>query len=659
MTHSTSTFVQDDAQAGLEPEDIGTNRDPGVTLNDVIATRFSRRDAFKGLTASLALTAFGGAAMTLAREAKAAVSASTLTFAEVPHGYTPNHVVAEGYDAQILIRWGDPVLPGAPAFDPRTLTADDQEKMFGYNNDYVGFLPLPLGSKNADHGLLCVNHEYTNVHLMFPGLKEGELSKLTKEQVDIEMAAHGHSVIEIKRGAGGKWAVVPNSPYNRRLSLRSTAFTFDGPAAGHDRLKTKTDATGAKVIGTINNCAGGKTPWGTVLIAEENFNNYFGGKHEGAEADNLKRLGFKEKADYAFYLHHERFDVSKDPNEANKFGWMVELDPFDPKSTPVKHTALGHFKHEGANVVVNKDGRVVAYAGDDERFEFVYRFVSKNTYDPNNREANKTLLSEGTLSVAKFEADGKLVWLPLVFGQGPLTEANGFKSQADVLIETRKAAKLVGATPMDRPEDVEPNPVTGVVYMALTNNSNRKDDQVDAANPRARNLHGHIVEMIPPGTSPSGKNAEADHTADAFTWDIFLLAGDPAKDGAKYNAGTSADGWFSSPDNVAFDSKGRLWIATDGFTNYGSADGTWAADTSGSGRALTRAFFRCPMGAENCGPEFNPDDTAYFLAVQHPGDDKNSTFDAPSTRWPDFQDALPPRPSVVVVSKKGGGPIGA
>ncbi len=327
---------------------------------------------------------------------------------------------------------------------------------------------------------------------------------------------------------------------------------------------------------------------------------------------------------------------------------------------PVKRTAIGRFKHEGAAGLVNKDGRYAIYSGDDQRFDYVYKFVTEGRYDPANRAANMTLLDRGQLSVAKFNADGSGEWLPLVHGQGPLTEANGFKSQADVVIEARIAADLLGATKMDRPEDVEANPKTNKVYVMLTNNSQRKADQVDAANPRANNRFGHIVEITPDGL---------DHAAGQFKWEILVRCGDPsvAEVGATFNPATSKDGWFGFPDNCAIDGMGRLWVSTDGNYPKRSArtDGLWAMETKGPARATSKLFFRCPLGAEMCGPEFTPDDQTLFLAVQHPGEsDENDTeaaagtFEDPSTRWPDFKPGIPPRPSIVVVTKKGGGKIG-
>ncbi|HYD98520.1 MAG TPA: PhoX family phosphatase [Alphaproteobacteria bacterium] len=646
-----------------DEDDSNPSNTPAVpTIGDVIDARLSRRAALKGLLASAAVTGIGlvgGGLVAKAAQAQAAAGAagSGLTFKPVPHGYDAQHHIAEGYRADVLIRWGDKVAADAPDFDVTKQSADAQAKQFGYNCDFITYLPLPEGQNGSEHGLLVVNHEYTMPELMFPGFADNKvaLEKITKEQTEIEMAAHGASVIEVKK-TNGKWAVVEGSKYARRIT-GMTPMRVSGPAAGDERLKTKADPTGTTVLGTLNNCAGGWTPWGTALIAEENFNGYFGGDAAAQpQAAAYKRYGISKDSWYSWWKYHDRFDVSKEPNEPNRFGWMVEVDPYDPASTPVKRTSLGRFKHEGATTIVNGDGRVVVYSGDDERFDYVYKFVSEGKYDPANRAANRDLLDRGTLYVGKFHDDGKLEWMPMVHGQGKLTAENGFNSQADVLIEARRAADLLGATPMDRPEDVQPNPVTGLVYVMLTNNSRRKADQLNAANPRAENKWGQIVEMVPPGS-----DGKRDHAADTFQWNIFLLAGDPKdeKVGAKYGGDVGESGWFNCPDNVEFDPKGRIWIATDGFTDAKIADGLWAAETQGEGRAVTKRFFACPSGAEMCGPRFTPDGKTLFLAVQHPGDDKGSNFDAPSTRWPDFKDGMPPRPSLLVVTKEDGGEIGA
>ncbi len=349
------------AQAAEEAENQGTNTSANATLGEVIAARFNRRDLLRGALAVTAISAtVSPVALAVSEKAQAQGAKPVFDFKEVAAGSDERHYVAEGYDADILIRWGDPVLPGAPAFDPTKQTAEAQAKQFGYNNDFVGYFPI---NGSADHGLLVVNHEYTNEELMFPGLgkqdsKQANFAGMTKELVDIEMAAHGGSVVEIRR-TNGKWAVVPESRYARRIT-GDTPMEITGPAAGHDRLKTSADPSARRVLGMLNNCAGGTTPWGTWLTCEENVNGYFWGKiaDDAPEARNFKRMGIPGNW-YAWGRYHDRFDVAKEPNEANRFGWVVEIDPFDPNSVPKKRTAMGRFKHEGAAGIINKDGRYV------------------------------------------------------------------------------------------------------------------------------------------------------------------------------------------------------------------------------------------------------------------------------------------------------------
>ncbi len=640
--------LEDQDDAGVNP-----SRAPGIA--EIIAARMSRRDALKGMAALGLSGLLGDPLGNGAAHAQGAVR-SSLGFTEIGRSLDETTHVAPGYNTQVLIRWGDPIRRFGPEFRPGKQTAAEQDAQFGMDNDFIAFMPLPRGSTNSGRGLLCVNHERCSPYLAWPGMTAANFQKLmTREQCEVEMAAQGHTIIEVTR-ARSTWFVVDDSPYNRRINPWRTEMRVSGPAAGHARMRTKADPDGNKVVGTMNNCAGGTTPWGTVLTCEENFHNYFlGNAATGPEAAAWKRYGINGRARYVWGRYHDRFSLDREPHEPNRFGWVVEIDPYDPKSVPVKRTALGRFKHEGATTAVGYDGHVAVYSGDDERGEYVYKFVTADTLNARNPAANRNILDAGTLYVAKFNALGKMQWLPLVFGQGPLTAENGFHSQADVVIETRRAADLLGATPMDRPEDIETNPRSGRVYVVLTFNERRKETNL--ANPRAPNPFGHIIEITPPLV-----NGLADHGATECDWNFFMLCGDPANPahGAQYGGPVSENGWVAAPDNIAFDPKGRMWISTDGQDDSaGFADSVYGVDTDGAGRAVPKCLFSAPRGAEVCGPEFTPDGRTLFIAVQHPGDEKGSTFDKPSTRWPDFKDGMPPRPSVVAITKGDGGEIGS
>ena len=614
-----------------------------ATFGEIVEQRLSRRGFLAG---AAAMTGAACAPNPMGGRAD-----SRFDFAEIARATGPDIDIPEGYVADLVIGWGDPVLPGAPRFDPYAQSAEAQARQFGYNNDYIGFVPLERENGRTVRGLLCVNHEYTSTELMLPGVAQDYPRSMTAALCDVEKAAHGGTVLEIARDRDGRWAPVDGSPFTRRVSA-FTPMVLSGPAAGHERLRTGADPSGMQVIGTLNNCAGGITPWGTYLMAEENFNGYFlGALPDGhREAENHARYGVPGGW-YEWGRFEGRFDVAAEPREPNRFGWVVEIDPFDPAATPRKRTALGRFKHEGAESVIAPDGRVVIYMGDDQRFDYVYKFVSRRAVDTQNRAANLDLLDDGVLYVARFNEDGWLDWMPIVYGEGPLTEENGFSSQAEVLIETRRAADLLGATPMDRPEDVEPDPASGRAYVMLTNNHRRTADQVDAANPRAGNEWGHIIEIAEPG---------GDFAATRSRWDIVSRCGDPQDRSvdAKWGPNTSADGWFGSPDNCAVDPSGRLWVSTDGNQRTGANDGVWALETDGRGRGSGRAFFRAPAGAEVCGPRFTPDGRTLFVAVQHPGDGDGTSFERPSTRWPDFREGHPPRPAVLALRRIDDGPVG-
>ncbi|MEU8364492.1 PhoX family phosphatase [Nonomuraea sp. NPDC048882] len=586
-----------------------------------------------------------------------------LRFTPVPPNKEDALSIPDGYRSSVVVRWGDPVLPDAPEFDFDNQSADAQNKQFGYNCDYVTLLPM-----GKDRALLWVNHEYTDESLMFRGYTGG--AEATEEQIRIGLAAHGGSVVEIERSGGkGEWKLVTRGRrrYNRRITAQ-TKMRFSGPAAGHALLRTAADPKGVGPVGMLNNCSGGTTPWGTVLTAEENFDQYFvnGDKVPAEQKPYITRYTIQTgvpSSSRRFDRVEERFDLEKHPNEANRFGWIVEIDPFDPDSTPIKRTALGRFKHEAANTTLARDGRLVVYMGDDSRYEYIYKFVSKERYKPGFDRHNRTLLDEGTLYVAKFtgdspaseidgsgklpadgEFDGSGEWIPLVSGDKSYVDG---MSAAEVLVHTRSAADKVGATKMDRPEDMERNPVTGGVYVALTNNTNRTAAEADEANPRSANKHGHVLEIV---------ERRGDAGEKRFAWSIPLVCGDP-NDAATYFAGydKSKVSPISCPDNVTFDKDGNLWISTDG-NALGTNDGLFVMPVKGKERGHLRQFLTVPVGAETCGPLVTADQRSVFVAVQHPGETDGASPEEPSSHWPDGDQ---PRPSVAVVWHGQGKKIGA
>lgn len=645
-----------------------TNRkaDEPQTLMDIALARLSRRQFLSGV-GCLGLAAAAAPLLSACADERAALS-----FESIAHVLDETHHVAKGYSVRTLVSWGDAVVPGAAAFDPHRQSGAAQVGQFGFNCDFIGYLPLGddaaadpashLASANSRRGLLCVNHEYVTLRLMHPGLASSAdaAAAATGDRVRTEMAAVGVSIIEIADHGQG-FAVIGNSPFARRIHA-STPMAITGPARGHVRMQTPDDPAGETVLGTMANCSGTITPWGTMLTAEENFHVNFVCDPAAlpdalaAEKANAARMGIEATTRMSWHTFHPRFDMTYAPMEPNRFGWMIEIDPYDPASIPKKRTALGRFKHENACIVGEAGKPVIAYMGDDEGGEFLYRFISTRAFDPPNRAANMNLLEEGTLYCAQFAKDGTGRWLRMAAGEGPLTAANRIADAADVLIDARRAARLLDATSMDRPEDVEVSPATGKIYVALTGHESRRE-KIPASS-RGPNPYGHILEIVPPG-----KDGARDHAADTFTWNLFIEAGDPAiADPAmkpSYGGAIEASGWFANPDNLAFDPQGRLWIATDGANDFGIADGLWAVVTEGEGRAVPRAFFACPRGAEACGPCFTPDGKTLFVAVQHPADEIGSTFDNPSTRWPDFDPTLPPRPAVVVITKNDGGAIGS
>ncbi len=611
----------------------------GEKFEEVVARRLARRSFLKGGLAAAPLLAL--APSLFAEKSEAAVQGG-LSFQPVPLGNQDRIVVPEGYKSQVLIRWGDPLFPNAPAFDPLNLTAEAQRQQFGYNNDFLSFFSLPLGGPvNSRRGLLAVNHEFTNPELMFQGYNA---NNVTKAQVDVELAAHGVSIIEIGRRDGG-WQFFTRSRFNRRFTAE-TRIEITGPAAGHNLMKTSYDPSGSFVFGMLNNCGGGQTPWGTLLTAEENFNQYFANNSALADSDPRKaihtRYGLTAAAsEKRWERFYSRFDLAQEPNEPFRFGWVVEIDPYDPSFTPRKRTALGRLKHEAATTTISRSGRAVVYTGDDERFDYMYKFVSRRRMSVNDREANFRLLDDGTLYVAKFRDDGRGEWIPLTAGQSALVAF----SQEEVLINTRGAADLVGATRMDRPEDLETNPVNRKLYAVFTNNTQRGTSGrpgTDTSNPRANNRHGHIIEITEDRDDPA---------AETFTWNIFMLCGDPTNpaDGSFFGGfDPSRVSPISSPDNITFDRQGNLWIATDGQAGtLQKNDGIYAVPVEGGERGFLRQFLSSVVGCETASLVFTPNSEALFVSIQHPGE--GSVFDTASSTFPDG--SRPPRPSVVVVTK--------
>jgi len=634
----------------MHPNDDNELSNP-IALAPGYESRVTRRRAVLKGGLGLAVTSlFGPARVVLA--APAVSDGSLLGFNAVTVSTDDTVRVPAGYRATVLWRWGDPTgsRQGQPPFRAdASNSAEEQTLQAGMHHDGMHFFPVPYDSTSSSHGLLVVNHEYTDDGLLHPdGMKTWTAEKVRKSQ-----AAHGVSVIEIQETNGG-WRVVSPSKYARRITA-FTPISISGPVAGHDALRTLSDPSGREVLGTFSNCANGVTPWGTYLACEENFNVYFnGGK---TITPQMGRYGIIKRQGFRWHEFDTRFDCGQEPNEPHRFGWVVEIDPWEPASKPVKRTALGRFKHEGASLAVALDGRIVYYMGDDETFEYLYKFVSAKPWNPKDRAANRDLLDQGTLYAARFGDDGKGTWIPLVHGQNGLTAGNGFPSQVEVLLYARSAADRVGATPMDRPEWIAVDARQKAVYCSLTNNTRRGDvgnRGADAANPRIDNTFGHIIRW---------REAGGDPTATDFQWDIFLLAGDPANaDPAK--RGTIKGDAFGSPDGLSVDPRGVLWIATDvttktlkqgDYANLGNNQMLASDPATGE----VRRFLTGPNGCEITGITETPDGKTMFINIQHPGEAANERGDPDKpnavSSWPD---GGRPRSATIVIRKDDGGVIG-
>ncbi len=633
-------------------EDSNTSSNPTIHQVSDPARRMMLRGglglAAGGIFGGLAGCATGGMAQ--------ANNAPLVGFKSVPISIKDGITVPEGYAAQVMAPWGDPIgiAGNMPAFkSDASNTAAEQEAQIGMHHDGIHFYPLGQGEARNKNGLLVMNHEYTDDGLLHAdGMKTWSAEKVKKAQ-----AAHGVTVIEVRETAG-TWEVIRPSRFARRFT-GNTPMTIAGPAAGHAMMKTAADAAGTRALGTLNNCGSGITPWGTYLTCEENFIGYFSGGDTLSAHE--RRWGMRKSGwGYRWHEHDERFDAVKHPNEANRFGWIVEIDPMDPTSTPIKRTAMGRAAHEGATVAVTKDGYAVVYSGEDARFEYIYKFVSQNKIRPATAtqtaaQVNRNLLDDGILYVAKFNADGTGEWLPLIHGIGKLNAANDFKDQGEVVIKTRQASDLLGATKMDRPEWIDIDK-QGWVYCTLTNNSNRgtaNNPAVDAANPRANNTMGNIIRWKEAG----------DFDADTFRWNHFVMAGDPQNTRADAKGNIKGD-IFSCPDGLWTDSRGVLWIQTDMST---SAMGKGDLVNMGNNMMLAadvttgeiRRFLTGPAGCEITGATQTPDGKTMFINIQHPGESPSEKSDPDAvtkiSSWP-FNNR--PRSATVAIRRKDAGVVG-
>ncbi|WP_347042787.1 PhoX family protein [Brachybacterium nesterenkovii] len=627
--------------------------------NAVLSRRLLLGGAAAG-TVAIGLTGTAGAPSAQAAGSAPALGAlpaeapggSPLEFTAIdPVAYTVDELtVPEGFAWHPIIKWGDKLFSDAPDFDWEHQTPEAQKVQFGYNNDYTEIQEIP-GSDGL-RAVMFVNHEYTNENIMLPTTTSPE------DIARIGLAAHGLTVVELERTSREQpYTYVIDGELNRRI-VEDTPYAFTGPAAGSELLRTKDDPAGTTPLGTFGNCSGGLTPWGTLLSGEENFHSYF--RAPGTSAED-KRYGLADKATARGWENVDpRFDTRTAgyENEANRFGWIVEVDPWDPQSTPRKHTSLGRFKHEGANVIIAENGKAVAYSGDDEKFDYLYKFVSRDTYIEGDKKHNMTLLENGDLYVAKFTGnspaagidgtgtvpadgsfDGSGEWLPLIVGGE--SQVAGM-SVEQVLVHTRLAADKVGPTKMDRCEDVEPSLKSRKVYVACTNNSDRGKTgkaAADEANPRTENRDGHVIEI----------DEQGDQTSNAFAWNLLLVCGDPKTD-TTYFSGFPTDkvSPISCPDNLAFDSVGNLWISTDGAPDgIGYNDGLFRVTLDGAERGRVEQFLSVPVDAETCGPIVRDQDKSAFVSVQHPGED--GTYDAPTSMFPEFGAGRGPKPTVVQV----------
>jgi len=633
----------------------------GRSFSTVLESTVSRRQVVKAGLTALVATPLSSLAET---KLSPVVSSALLGFNSVAVSDLIDEVVVpRGYSAEVFYRWGDPVSDGPSFKMDGSNTAQEQLQQAGMHHDAIQFYPITTDSSLDERGLLVMNHEYIDPQILhIGGGVFDQPQQFSAEKVLKEQYAHGISVIEIKK-YNAQWQIVRPSSLARRITA-TTAMTIAGPVAGSDYIKTEADPDGKVILGTFNNCSNGKMPWGTYLSCEENINGYFKLSNPEIKSDKQQlawqRYSFGNSY-YGWHHHDPRFNLDLHPNEANRFGWVIEFDPFNPTSQPVKRTALGRFFHENVAHKLANDKRVALYSGDDSQFEYVYKFISAKSWDGTQGAHHGQLLDEGVLYVARFDDDGTGHWLPLVFGLAGLTEEDGFDNQADVLVHARLAADAVGATPMDRPEWITVHPETGAIFVSMTNNSKRGKEgkpAKDAANPRDQNQFGHIVQLD-----------EQDASDLQFNWQIFTLAGaEQDKQSTIFGDG------YANPDGLMIDDRGVLWVQTD---ISASKLNTGEFEVFGNNQMLavdpvtgeSRRFLTGPVGCEVTGVVMTPDLTTMWVNIQHPGDVpaklkqqgviKTPDYPNAASNWPDKADNGRPRSATVMITKDDGGIIGS
>ena len=537
----------------------------------------------------------------------------SISFASVAANMNDTVTVPSGYTVDVLLKAGDSVEAGTP-YSGSYPTPAVAEKWAGGNHDGMEYYELSGTDANSG-GLLAINFELPDYNILFSG--NYNAATASADQKAVALSGVGVGVVEIAKGSDGKWAVKAGSKYNKRYTGNSI-YKASGPASG---------LLSASIKGTLNNCSSGRTPWGTYLTCEESTDNYI------------------------------------DPTQPEEnYGWVVEIDPYLELAAPTKRTALGRFDHENTAYMADSNSRVAFYMGHDGTPGCIYKFVCDRAFSSSNRAANIDMLDHGTLYVARFNADGTGQWRAMVHGQNGLTvgasdpgdvsqsvtpptpKTVNFNNQADVLINTISAARVAGGTVMDRPEWITVAPDNSAVFVTLTNNSSRR--VTDAANPRTVNRHGHIVKFKETGNSP---------LAMTFTWEIFLLAGDPklAGFGDKLEGNINGD-TFSSPDGIRIDPKGRLWVQTDHSVPGSSGDSSRTIEDIFGQNAMfyidqttkqSKRFLVGPKGCEITGLAYTPDLKTFFVNIQHPTGD-----------WP--VSGQQPRSSTIVVRRTDGQPVG-